>query len=101
MLNEDGMNLTTDSKYSASAISSKSFLSCSLATEVKASSGQGWNQSITVLLIIEGNFLALFLRFSPGEKQRHTCKFFLILPMKKFQTSCIVEAPLQAGLTLL
>ena len=104
ILNDEGINLTTASKYSACDISSKSFLSCSLATDVRASSGQGWNQSITVLLIIEGNFLALFLKFSPGEKHKHTCKFFLTLPMKKFQTSCIVSflvAALHAALTLL
>ena len=97
------MNLTTLSNHSTSPTSSKSFLSCSLATDVRASSGHGWNQSITVLLIIDGNFLALFLKFSPGEKQRVTCKFFLTLPMKKFHTSCGVSflvAALHAALTL-
>ena len=47
-----------------------------------ASSGQGWNQSITVELTKAGNFRDRFRKSSPtGEKQRTTCKFFRISEM--------------------
>lgn len=53
------------------------------ATSIKASLGQGWNQSITVELMIPGNFLDLTLITSPtGEKQRTTFSYILILSKK-------------------
>ena len=75
------------------------------ATESSASSGQGWNQSITVHVTRAGNFLARPLRDSPtGEKQRAICRFLLTLPMKKFQQlsfESTIPSLLTAGLTLL
>ena len=51
---------------------------------IRASFGQGWNQSIDVELIIPGNFLERILMASPtGEKHNITFKFFLILSKKK------------------
>jgi hypothetical protein len=55
------------------------------ATDRRASSGHGWNQSITEQLIRAGNFLALFLSDSPGEKQSAMWRFLLTLSMKNFQ----------------
>ena len=54
------------------------------ATETSASCGHGWNQSMTVQLMSAGKFLARILNLSPtGEKQRHTCRYFLTLSRKK------------------
>lgn len=72
------------------------------ATSNSASSGQGWNQSITVQLIIAGNLVALYLKRSPtGEKQRDICKFLFTLSMKNFQQLSFeskIPSPLTAGL---
>ena len=69
---------------SGNSISDKNLV----ATSIKASYGQAWNQSNEVQLIIPGNILALNLKASPtGEKQRARCKFFLTLSRKNSKSS--------------
>ena len=54
------------------------------ATETRASWGQGWNQSMTVLLISAGKLRALTRSASPaGLKQSTTCRFLRTFSMKK------------------
>ena len=63
-----------------SSVSSSAYCRNLLATSIKASLGQGWNQSMDVELIIPGNFLALILIRSPtGEKHKTILSDFLIL----------------------
>lgn len=53
------------------------------ATEIRASSGHGRNQSILHSLKIAGNFLALSLNFCPtGEKQSTIWRLSLTLSTK-------------------
>jgi len=53
------------------------------ATEIRASSGHGKNQSIQHSLKRAGNFLALSLNLDPtGEKQSTICKLSLTLSTK-------------------
>lgn len=53
------------------------------ATEIKASSGQGKNQSIVHSLNNAGNFYDLSLNFGPtGEKHKTTCNLSLILSIR-------------------
>jgi len=48
------------------------------AVDLKASSGQGKNQSIVVQFTNPGKVLILFLKDSPtGEKHKTMCKFYL------------------------
>jgi len=54
------------------------------ATEISASCGHGWNQSMTVLLMSAGNWRARIRNLSPtGEKQSTTCRNFRTWSMKK------------------
>ena len=73
-----------------------------LATFIKASFGQGKNQSITVLLTKAGNCLALLLNDSPtGEKQIDICNFCLTLSIYQFQQFVLsLESILPSDLTL-
>lgn len=74
------------------------------ATDRSASSGQGWNQSITVQLMMAGNFLALPLKPSPtGEKQSDICKFLRTRSRKNLTQLSLLSgmpSPLTAALTL-
>jgi len=61
------------------------------ATEIKASSGQGKNQSIEHSLNKAGNFYDLSLNFGPtGEKHNTTCNLSLIRSVKKDNNSSFV-----------
>ena len=58
-----------------------------VATDTRASLGQGWNQSTVQPEINPGNFKALFLNFSPtGEKHNTTWRLFLTRSMKNCMT---------------
>ena len=84
ILNENGMKRSMAFLTSGLGISTSSRNLA--ATDSRASSGHGWNQSITVQLTSAGNFLDLFLNASPtGEKQRDMWRFFLTLSRKNFQ----------------
>jgi hypothetical protein len=59
---------------------------------------------MTEQLIMAGNFLALFLSDSPGEKQSAMCRFFLTRLMKNLQQLSLLStmpSDLTAGLMLL
>ena len=54
-------------------------------TDMSASSGHSWNQSMQVQLTTAGNFRPLTLSVLPtGEKQRTTFNCFLTRSMKNF-----------------
>ena len=55
-------------------------------TDMRASSGHSWNQSMQVQLMMAGNFLPRTLRVLPtGEKHSTTFSCFLTRSMKNFQ----------------
>mmetsp|Transcript_71404 Transcript_71404/g.190328 ORF Transcript_71404/g.190328 Transcript_71404/m.190328 type:complete len:208 (-) Transcript_71404:2784-3407(-) len=82
--NENGKKSTAPRRSGASASPKISVSVKNLrATDNSASSGQGWNQSITVHVTKAGNLRARARIASPtGEKQIDMCKFFLMRPMK-------------------
>ena len=75
-----------------------------MATDIRASVGHSWNQSIQVQLTRAGNFLPLTRKVLPtGEKQRITFNCFLTLSIKNFQQFSLVScnpAPLTSFLTI-
>jgi len=55
-------------------VSSSTSLRKRWLTDISASSGHSWNQSILVLFVTAGNLRLLIRRVLPtGEKQRTTC----------------------------
>ena len=80
--NDMGMNFSMPSL--SSVFSPKSRLARNfLPTVVSASSGHGWNQSITVALTSAGNLVARVRKSTPtGEKHRQTCRFARTCEMK-------------------
>ena len=86
----------------SSGIEDSSFMNL-METDIRASSGHSWNQSMQVQLTIAGNFLPLILKVLPtGEKQSTTFNCFLTLSMKNFQQFSLVSgipAPLTSFLT--
>lgn len=65
-----------------------------LDTDLSASSGHFWNQSMVVQFTSPGNLRALTLRFSPtGLKHSETCRFFLIRVKKNLYTLSLSGFP--------
>ena len=64
------------------------------ATEMRASSGQGKNQSMVVPLMRPGNCCARFANWGPtGLKHRHTCRRSRTRPRKKLYSASYVSMP--------